>query len=888
MYAPLPLSTATLTVTDSLRVLPQTSTVPLEHDLNEADGRSPVHVRKLGLILLYWVLHNPFYRVVTRLIRLMSKHAHRELIHISLNVYQKSTRIAPIQNYRLVVSDICSTYWPRRSHAITAIKGQDRKRIGAVALQPSPYRALGYKDTVLNCSGFASSLSSRCVSVMIESLSTQLAAADISSSDYAKRTRSLINLITDLRALGAQADFDLPRIAVIGNQSAGKSSLVEAISGITVPRASGTCTRCPMECRLIHSNRPWQCQVLLRKETDENGNKIPAKEVPFGPLLHDKTQLEEMLRRAQLAVLNPSVSPSLFENFDTKSLKPGEKPLGSVKQLAFSDDVVCLDLQAPEVTDLSFIDLPGIISNVASGEDRGNIEAVKSMVKEHIKGNTLILLTITMRDDIDNQGAAFLAHEEDEKGLRTIGVLTKPDTIQHGEEQAWLSVLEGASHPLKHGYFVTKQPSPKELEEKISFETARQRERAFFEGTAPWSDRTTLRNRMGTPNLTKELSRLLGNVINQAFVWLPCDSYIPTYALSRLPGLRKESKESYQDVRQQLDNLPPPPSDNPSGELLRLVTTFSTDVEHLIQGRESYQRLIQRCRPAYTQFRYDIRRTAPKMRPFEKADYDTGETFDVVSEGGGGLGVTSMLYHGKSAQKTGAMYLRDVRTHIQSSLTRQLPYNVPFEAKVSLIERIFKEWDQYSTKCFDLVHNATLEEVKDLIDLRFGRYTTSLPDQIATIMENVIERASEKTRERIEWMLQLEDPPFTLNDHYFSTYREKYLARYKEARKASSPRNTMGYAGLEEADLARLRGPDPYEEELIVMAETSAYFHIAYKRIIDNIPRIMVLRWAQSMPQRGQGMYLAEDEQIASQRVYLKQKKERLESVLKKLYDFGM
>ena len=65
------------------------------------------------------------------------------------------------------------------------------------------------------------------------------AACNISTSIYAKRTRDLIKLITDLRALGfvlksslyyradkcpcsAQADFPLPRIAVIGNQSAGK------------------------------------------------------------------------------------------------------------------------------------------------------------------------------------------------------------------------------------------------------------------------------------------------------------------------------------------------------------------------------------------------------------------------------------------------------------------------------------------------------------------------------------------------------------------------------------------------------------------------------------------------------------------------------------------
>ena len=39
------------------------------------------------------------------------------------------------------------------------------------------------------------------------------------------------------------ADIDLPMIAVIGSQSAGKSSLIESISGITLTRAVGTCTR---------------------------------------------------------------------------------------------------------------------------------------------------------------------------------------------------------------------------------------------------------------------------------------------------------------------------------------------------------------------------------------------------------------------------------------------------------------------------------------------------------------------------------------------------------------------------------------------------------------------------------------------------------------------
>ena len=52
----------------------------------------------------------------------------------------------------------------------------------------------------------------------------------------------LCRMITDLSSR-VDADVDIPAIVAIGWQSAGKSSLIEAISGIKLPRASGTCTR---------------------------------------------------------------------------------------------------------------------------------------------------------------------------------------------------------------------------------------------------------------------------------------------------------------------------------------------------------------------------------------------------------------------------------------------------------------------------------------------------------------------------------------------------------------------------------------------------------------------------------------------------------------------
>lgn len=68
------------------------------------------------------------------------------------------------------------------------------------------------------------------------------------------------------------------------------------------------------------------------------------------------------------------------------------------------------------------------------------------------------------------------------------------------------------------GYFITKHSSPKELEEGVSHSDAREREATFFESTSPWSHKMELRSRMGTPNLTRELSNLLGAVISQSYV----------------------------------------------------------------------------------------------------------------------------------------------------------------------------------------------------------------------------------------------------------------------------------------------------------------------------------------------------------------------------------
>lgn len=58
-------------------------------------------------------------------------------------------------------------------------------------------------------------------------------------SQYEEKVRPCIDLIDSLRALGVEQDLALPAIAVIGDQSSGKSSVLEALSGVALPRGSG-------------------------------------------------------------------------------------------------------------------------------------------------------------------------------------------------------------------------------------------------------------------------------------------------------------------------------------------------------------------------------------------------------------------------------------------------------------------------------------------------------------------------------------------------------------------------------------------------------------------------------------------------------------------------
>ena len=103
----------------------------------------------------------------------------------------------------------------------------------------------------------------------------------------------------------------------------------------------------------------------------------------------------------------------------------------------------------------------------------------------------------------------------------------------------------------------------------------------------------------------------------------------------------------------------------------------------------------------------------------------------------------------------------------------------------------------------------------------------------STVVEREFDALREKMQERIEWLMELEKYPFTLNDHYLSSCRKKYLNAFKEtsvSTKLSFPvyRFTMAVQ-VKTSDAKSKEDVQRHEQQLIVMAEVCAYFKVAYK-----------------------------------------------------------
>ncbi|KAF4095130.1 hypothetical protein G5714_024208 [Onychostoma macrolepis] len=244
--------------------------------------------------------------------------------------------------------------------------------------------------------------------------------------------RPYIDLIDTLRSAGIHKDLALPTIIVIGDQSSGKSSVLEALSGVPLPRGSGIVTRCPLELRLkkVEGGVSWKAVLSYNDKKFE---------------FVDSSSLETRVHEAQDELAGRGV--------------------------AICDDLITLEVMSPGVCDLTLIDLPGIARVPVNGQPQDIGSQIKHIIMKYIKKQeTINMVVCPCNTDIATTEALKMAQEVDPDGKRTIAILTKPDLIDKGTEKRILRIVNNEVIPLHKGYIMVKCRGQQQIDDKIPLE----------------------------------------------------------------------------------------------------------------------------------------------------------------------------------------------------------------------------------------------------------------------------------------------------------------------------------------------------------------------------------------------------------------------------------
>ncbi|XP_056111073.1 dynamin-1a isoform X3 [Rhinichthys klamathensis goyatoka] len=335
----------------------------------------------------------------------------------------------------------------------------------------------------------------------------------------------LVNRMQDaFSAIGQNAELDLPQIAVVGGQSAGKSSVLENFVGKDfLPRGSGIVTRRPLVLQLI--NCPTEYAEFLHCK----GKKFTD---------FDEVRQEIEAETDRVTGQNKGISPV---------------PIN-------------LRVYSPNVLNLTLVDLPGM-TKVAVGDQPADIEQqIREMLMQFVtKDNCLLLAVSPANSDLANSDALKIAKEVDPQGQRTIGVITKLDLMDEGTDAR--DILENKLLPLRRGYIGVVNRSQKDIDGKKDITAAMAAERKFFLSHSSYRH---LADRMGTPFLQKTLNQQLTNHIRDT-----------------LPALRAKLQSQLLSIEKEVDEYKNFRPDDPSRKtkaLLQMVQQFSVDFEKRIEG----------------------------------------------------------------------------------------------------------------------------------------------------------------------------------------------------------------------------------------------------------------------------------------------------------------
>ena len=275
---------------------------------------------------------------------------------------------------------------------------------------------------------------------------------------------------------------DLPKLVVVGTQSSGKSSLLNSLIGLDIlPIGKSMTTRTPLHLELI----PSQTEPRVEFGSYENYRWIIDKKITitYPTLLPEH---RDAIRNEIEIQTNVKAGPALN----------------------ISNVPIYIKIYANGIPNLSLIDLPGLTSVAITdrGQPKNIKEQIINLVTEYIKQkNTIILGIIAARPDIEADMAMEIIKQNDPRGERTIGVLTKLDLMNEDSDISnYLENNVSADLKLKYGYFGIKNRSS----QNQTIQEAFLAEKTYFQSHSVYKQ-DKYKSHLGMSCLSTNLSNIL-------------------------------------------------------------------------------------------------------------------------------------------------------------------------------------------------------------------------------------------------------------------------------------------------------------------------------------------------------------------------------------------
>ena len=356
-----------------------------------------------------------------------------------------------------------------------------------------------------------------------------MVTTDLHATYEASALRKALDTIERHRVNLEHEGIEVPGICVAGAQSAGKSSVLESISGIAFPRAENMCTRCPAVVSLERDDSAEEPSVVLATDASYEMERVECKLPEVGGHIQKLTD-------------------SLSAN-------------GTV-----THEWIFIRVTMANCPTLTLTDLPGITS---LSPNQADIEEATVALTESFMANkaTIMLVVIPGHEDFNNPKALKLAFKHDPDGARTIGVVTKVDQLPANSDIVEkVCMKRDGDVRVEQGIIAVRNRAKDEMD--LSADDVREKERNLFK-TDP-KLRQLSPSQWGIGTLTQKIVDLQTSVVAQF-----------------LPAIKATLRKKIVAVQAELDGLEKTcvTAEERRNKFTSVVCQLSRELDDTVSGR---------------------------------------------------------------------------------------------------------------------------------------------------------------------------------------------------------------------------------------------------------------------------------------------------------------